>query len=53
MKIIHTSDWHLDSYYLGVTTEIHKMDISPSSGYHTITVVDNLGAQQTISIIVK
>lgn len=45
--------WHLDSYYLGVTTEIHKMDISPSSGYHTITVVDNLGAQQTISIIVK
>ncbi len=45
--------WHLDGSFIGTTTDVHKMQIKPSMGYHTITIVDNLGAQQTISIIVK
>ena len=57
-KVAHTSAtaelfWHLDDCYLGSTTNIHNMPIQPSAGYHTITVVDNLGNQQTICLIVK
>jgi penicillin-binding protein 1C len=57
-KLAHTSAsaeifWHLDDCYIGTTTNVHNMSIQPSPGYHTITVVDNLGTQQTISLIVK
>lgn len=56
-QAVHTSSaeifWHLDGSYIGTTFDLHKMPISPSLGYHTITIVDNLGVQQTISIIVK
>lgn len=57
-KVAHTSAsaelfWHLDDCYIGTTTNVHNMSIQPSPGYHTITVVDNLGTQQTISLIVK
>ncbi len=45
--------WHLDGSFIGTTADIHKMQIKPSLGYHTITIVDDLGVQQTISIIVK
>jgi penicillin-binding protein 1C len=57
-KVAHTSSttelfWHLDDCYIGSTTNLHNMPIQPSVGYHTITVVDNLGNQQTICLIVK
>ena len=45
--------WHLDDSFIGTTSNVHKMQIQPSLGYHTITVVDGFGSLQTISIIVK
>lgn len=55
-QAVHTSSavlfWHLDGSFVGTTADVHKMPIKPSSGYHTITIVDDLGSQQTISIIV-
>ncbi len=56
-QAVHTSSaelfWHLDGLFIGTTSDVHKIQIKPSLGYHTITVVDDLGSQQTISIIVK
>lgn len=56
-QAVHNSSaelfWHMDGSYIGTTSDVHKMQIKPSLGYHTITVVDDLGAQKTISIIVK
>ncbi len=56
-QAVHSSSaelfWHLDGSFIGTTTDVHKMQIKPSIGYHTVTIVDDLGAQQTISIIVK
>lgn len=56
-QAVHNSSaelfWHLDGSYIGTTSDVHKMQIKPSLGYHTITIVDDLGEQQTISIIVK
>lgn len=56
-QAVHNSSaelfWHLDDSYIGTTTDVHKIQIKPSLGYHTVTIVDDVGAQQTISIIVK
>ena len=57
-KVAHTSSttelfWHLDDCYIGSTTTLHNMSIQPTAGYHTITVVDTYGNQQTVYIIVK
>lgn len=56
-QVVHTSSaelfWHLDGSFIGTTSDVHKMRIQPSLGYHTITVVDDLGIQQTISLVVK
>lgn len=56
-QAVHNSSaelfWHLDGSYIGTTSDVHKMQIKPSLGYHTITIVDDFGEQQTISIIVK
>ncbi|MBM3436958.1 MAG: penicillin-binding protein 1C, partial [Bacteroidetes bacterium] len=35
--------WHLDNEFIGLTTGIHKMDISPAFGKHRITVIDESG----------
>lgn len=40
--------WHLDNEYLGQTSLIHQMSITPSPGKHTVTVVDGQG--NTISV---
>ncbi len=45
--------WHLDNSYLGSTTDIHKMEIEPARGYHTLTVVDSFGSHKSLSFIVK
>ena len=57
-KLVHTiSDaeifWHLDDSYIGSTTNVHDMQISPSIGYHTLTAVDIYGNWQAINIIVR
>lgn len=37
--------WHLNDTYLGYTQEFHNMNITTSSGVHTITIVDQEGNQ--------
>lgn len=44
--------WHLDNTYLGSTRDIHQMSISPQRGVHTITVVDSLGGELSVEIVV-
>ena len=35
--------WHLDSNYIGETTTIHKLEVSPNVGEHILTTVDDAG----------
>jgi len=35
--------WHLDDTFLGITTQIHQMAISPAEGGHHLTLVDQKG----------
>lgn len=47
-KVVHANPdvtiyWHLDDYYIGQTTGLHEMDLSPPRGSHKITVVDEEG----------
>jgi penicillin-binding protein 1C len=37
--------WHLDEQYLGQTTAPHQMAVSAVKGRHTITLVDDKGAE--------
>ncbi len=39
----HTIHWHLDGRYLGATTGFHRMEVNPSPGFHTITLIDDEG----------
>ena len=39
--------WHLDNEYIGTTTHIHQMALSPAAGRHTITLVDETGERLT------
>lgn len=40
--------WHLDNKYIGETIEMHQLDANPSPGKHTLTVLDEHGARQSI-----
>ena len=35
--------WHLDGDYMGETSDVHQMQLSPSKGKHRVTVVDEAG----------
>lgn len=35
--------WHLDGVFEGTTLNFHRMEFSPSSGVHTLTIVDEEG----------
>lgn len=35
--------WHLDERFLGETTRIHQMPLSPEPGKHTLTLIDDNG----------
>ena len=45
--------WYLDEHYLGSTTTIHTMQITPKPGKHYITVVDTFGNELKQSLIVE
>ncbi len=47
--------WHLDNKFIGQTTSIHQMAVSPSIGKHDLTLVDEDGAiiSTTFEIINK
>ena len=40
--------WHLDNEYVGQTRFIHQMNMTPSPGKHSVTVVDEAG--NTLSV---
>ncbi len=35
--------WHLDNDYIGETSDVHQMELSPGKGKHRVTVVDEAG----------
>jgi penicillin-binding protein 1C len=35
--------WHLDDQFIAVTRTIHQVELLPSNGWHTITLVDEQG----------
>ena len=37
--------WHLDDAFVGVTSELHELALAPSPGVHTLTLVDQDGAE--------
>jgi penicillin-binding protein 1C len=40
--------WHVDDEYLGETTDFHEFLLRPTTGHHTLTVVDSKG--ESISV---
>lgn len=45
--------WHLDNDYIGETTDVHQMELSPEKGRHTLTVVDEVGNALAINFEVR
>lgn len=45
--------WHLGGDYLGETSYIHQMELSPDAGDHTLTVVDEEGNSSSIRFKVE
>lgn len=41
--------WHLDDHFLGTTATFHQMSSTPEPGMHRLTLVDEIGATQTVS----
>ncbi len=33
--------WHLDGIFIGTTTDVHQMAVSPNYGKHTVVIVDD------------
>lgn len=40
--------WHLDNEYIGESSDVHQMELSPEPGDHSLTVVDEQGNSLTI-----
>ncbi len=52
LKVAHknastTIFWHLDQEYIGQTSFVHQMEIQPTIGWHTITLIDEDGNELT------
>ena len=45
--------WHLGTDYLGETSHIHQMELSPDLGEHVLTVVDEHGTSLSIQFEVQ
>lgn len=45
--------WHLGNDYLGETSNIHQMELSPDPGEYTLTVVDENGISSSIRFEVE
>lgn len=39
--------WHLDDKYIGNTSKMHKLGVSPEPGKHVLTLVDEDGETLT------
>lgn len=45
--------WYLDDSFIEATADIHQIQISPASGVHRLTIVDNTGSEVAIEFVVK
>ena len=45
--------WHLDGDYMGETSDVHQMQLSPSKGKHRVTVVDEAGNALGVDFVVE
>ncbi|MDO5665832.1 MAG: penicillin-binding protein 1C [Bacteroidia bacterium] len=45
--------WYLDDEYIGETSDVHQMGLSPDAGEHTLTVVDEGGNSLAIRFKVE
>lgn len=45
--------WHMDGSYLGETTGLHQMTVSPAAGPHVLTAVDRQGNSTSVSFKVR
>ena len=58
VKVAHSQPdailfWHLDNIYLGETQDFHQMSLQPTSGRHSLTVVDGEGNVVSTSFTVE
>lgn len=44
--------WHLDEAYLGFTEKIHQQEITPKTGKHILTVIDEKGNSASVEFMV-
>ncbi len=42
--------WHVDNVYMGETKSVHNFEIQPRPGKHTLTIIDQDGAELTRTI---
>ncbi|MDD2548646.1 MAG: penicillin-binding protein 1C [Bacteroidales bacterium] len=45
--------WHLNESFIGQTNSFHKMALQPADGFHTLTLVDDLGNTEKVSFSVE
>jgi penicillin-binding protein 1C len=45
--------WHIDNEYVAATTHFHTLSVTLSTGFHSVTVVDNEGNTQSCRIEVE
>lgn len=58
LKIAHTDPetrvfWYIDNQFIGTTKQFHEMPVSPKTGIHNITVLDEKGNELKRKIEVK
>lgn len=45
--------WHLDNGFVVATADIHEIKISPSRGFHRLTIVDETGLTRSLTFTVR
>ncbi len=45
--------WHLDEEFVGTTEDFHQISLTPESGRHSITAVDDEGNRISVSFTIK
>ena len=45
--------WHLDNNYIGNTSDLHMLRLTPDSGFQKLTVYDNYGRRKSLEFIIK
>ena len=58
LKLIHSEPdakvfWYLNRTFIGITQNIHEIEVFPSQGEHIITVIDELGNEISRVVEIK